>query len=104
MRVATSAACSARRSSPSETAPEGINFPALRDRACLPKAFMYPVSPKAQRNRFAYFRAQELFMRVQRPMPRPGHPDILTTPPGPRLWRVRDGLSGFKSTAASALL
>jgi hypothetical protein len=65
---------------------------------------MYPVSPKAQRNRFAHFRAQELFAQIQLPAQRPGHPDILTTPPGPRLWRVRDGLNGFKPSTASALL
>jgi len=45
---------------------------------CLPKALMYPVSPKAQRNRFAHFRAQELFLPVQVPTRRTGHPDILT--------------------------
>jgi hypothetical protein len=65
---------------------------------------MYPVSPKAQRNRFAHFRAQELFLPLKANTPRPGHPDILTTPPGPRRWRVRDGLNGFKSTTEAALI
>jgi hypothetical protein len=65
---------------------------------------MYPVSPKAQRNRFAYLRAQELFAPVKTPEPRPGHPGKSTTPPSPRLWRVRDGLLGFAPATASATL
>lgn len=51
-----------RRSPPSQTAPERINYPLLHgETGGLRKFMMYSDSHKAQRNSFAHHRAQLLF-------------------------------------------
>jgi hypothetical protein len=65
---------------------------------------MYSASRKVQRNTFAHYRAQQLFAPIQATDRRPGHPDILTSPPERLRQRVRDGLLGFVPSAVPALL